>query len=239
MKKVIHNDQTCVFTESDHCYKVDGHRLKSVTTLKSEFFPKFETQKIAGDYAKRNGMPVSLVLSLWKKKGQVGLQKGNLLHRYAEQLMNEEEPVRIPQEYDGFRRSVDTAVRYIKKNHIFVASEQIVFSTELGLAGQIDLLLKTNNIVLIIDWKTDKQIMTQNDWDRYAYPPIEHLDDCNFNQYAIQLNLYEYLLREEEYFPSDTIYFKRVVHITEKQPVWYRIPTLKIETKQIIGFQND
>ena len=234
MKKVTHNNQTCAFTDYNHLYQVGDQILKSVTTFKGEFFPKFDTKKVATMYARKHKIPVTMVMNDWRKKGDIGRRKGTLLHQYAEQLMEDQKTVFIPKEFEGFKKSADQAVTKLKKEHTFIANEKIVFSTELGLAGQIDLLMQTKNIVLIIDWKTNKQIDMINNWYEIAYSPIDHLDNCNFNEFSIQLNLYEYLLRKEKYFPDGTIYFKRVIHLTEDKPVWYKIPNMQLEIEDLL-----
>lgn len=55
-----------------------------------------------------------------------------------------------------------------------------------------------NRIVDINDWKTNKAIKFENSWDKMLYP-LNHLDDCNFNHYNIQLSLYGWMLEQFGY----------------------------------------
>jgi hypothetical protein len=234
-KQAVHNGQTCTFAEQEHSYVVDGLFLTSATQFKSKFFPKFNTQQVAEVYAKRNNYPVDIVLERWKNLGDIGLAKGNAVHTYAEcHFLNES--YEIPDDYKQYQNSVDRALSMLQ-GYDFVDTEFIVFSTELGLAGQIDLLMKQDNIVYIFDWKTDKQILTKNGWGESALEPISHLDDCNFNQHSIQLNLYQRILETENYFPG-CLFFKRLIHITEKKYQLFRVPTIDNEIDLMLEFEK-
>ena len=90
---------------------------------------------------------------------------------------------------------------YQMKSDIDVSTELIVYSTELRIAGTVDILAKDNNTCQyeLIDWKTSKKIETVS----YGYKMGTHdvtknVMDCNFYHYALQLSLYRYLL--EEYY---------------------------------------
>lgn len=48
--------------------------------------------------------------------------------------------------------------------------------------------------VQLIDWKRSKEI-TMNGFNKFGKPPCaQQLEDCNFNHYKLQLNLYKYIL---------------------------------------------
>ena len=69
----------------------------------------------------------------------------------------------------------------------------------MGLCGQSDLVEVVNGKVNITDYKTNKEIKTASfvNWEGISQkmePPVAHLDDCNFNHYALQLSLYMYII---------------------------------------------
>ena len=239
MKTSQYNGQTCYFDEKDHKYFVKDQELLSVTKFKGSFFPAFDKEKVARAYAKKHGLAVGDVLDDWEAKGEVGRDKGHLLHSYAESCFILPGTDEVPESLEPLARAIDIATTQLLKKYTFLAAEKIVFSTTLGLAGQIDLLMQENPYngdkadVIILDWKTDKAIEKENVWRR-ALPPIEHLDDCNFSEYGIQLNIYERIMREGAYFPESIVYRKGLIHLTDKGPVWYKVPDLQEEVERLL-----
>lgn len=87
-----------------------------------------------------------------------------------------------------------------------VYPEYLIYSSSddriLNIAGQIDLLVKNGNEITIIDHKTNKKIDLHSGFDTKAKKnakmlyPLNHLDDCNFNHYQLQLSTYAWMLQK-------------------------------------------
>ena len=78
-----------------------------------------------------------------------------------------------------------------------IYSEVIVYSEELQLAGTVDLLIY-NSITkkcYLFDWKTSKK-MDRSSRKKGITPASYGLDDCRFDKYSLQVNLYSYLLEK-------------------------------------------
>lgn len=72
----------------------------------------------------------------------------------------------------------------------------------LRLAGQVDLIIKNGNEIVIVDHKTNKEIKMKGGFNsklktttKMQYP-LNHLDDCNFNHYTLQLSTYAWMLQK-------------------------------------------
>ena len=72
----------------------------------------------------------------------------------------------------------------------------------LHVAGQIDLLVKNNNDITIIDHKTNAKIDLKGFYntstktsEKLKYP-LNTLDNCNFNVYQLQLSTYAWMLQK-------------------------------------------
>ena len=72
----------------------------------------------------------------------------------------------------------------------------------LHIAGQVDLIVKNCNDIVIIDHKTNKKIEQKGFYDssirsteKMLYP-LTHLDECNFNHYQLQLSTYAWMLQK-------------------------------------------
>lgn len=104
----------------------------------------------------------------------------------------------------------------------------------LKVAGQIDCLIKDNNDIYIIDWKSNKEIRQKSFYDRSKKSsvrmkaPLSHLDDCNWNHYQMQLSLYAYLLQTVN--PEFSIKGLKLVHIDHSDKITeYEVTYLKDE----------
>lgn len=72
----------------------------------------------------------------------------------------------------------------------------------LYLAGQIDLLIKSGNTIIIGDYKTNKKIELKSFYNQSTRSsvkmkyPLTSLDECNFNHYQLQLSTYAWMLQK-------------------------------------------
>ena len=73
---------------------------------------------------------------------------------------------------------------------------------DLHIAGQIDLLIKSGNDIILGDHKTNKSIDFKSFYNsstrsstKMKYP-LGSLDDCNFNHYQLQLSTYAWMLQK-------------------------------------------
>ena len=77
--------------------------------------------------------------------------------------------------------------------------EHFVYLKSAGIRGQSDRVEVVKDSVDIIDYKTNKEIKKAGftNWEGKVTKmlgPCEHLDDCNFNHYALQLSTYMYII---------------------------------------------
>ena len=233
MKTIFHNGRTCYFDENVHQYFIRGQSLISVTTFIKDFFPKFDKENISRKYATKHGLNQQSVLSEWKKKGEESQKRGILLHSYAEKsFIGEQKVESIPEQYQELRQMTDKAVMILTKKYKFIAAEQIVFSAALGIAGTIDLLMRDQADILILDWKYSETLKTENVFQN-ALDPINHLEDCNMNHYKLQMNLYERILQNEEYFPGAR-FCKWLIHVKRNNLDWYKVEDMQAEIEKMI-----
>ena len=89
------------------------------------------------------------------------------------------------------------AIEFLKQfSNEKLTPEMMVYSKEWMVAGTIDLVIETPQGVILLDWKTTKNLRTENSY-RKAKAPIDHLDDCNYVKYALQLNFYKELFERQ------------------------------------------
>jgi hypothetical protein len=252
------------FYEDEHVYSFKNRpelTLTSATTWISQFFPDFDRDRISANYAKKHNMHQEDVLAAWDRKAEIARNRGTLVHARAEEAIDhflerqqclDVDELLCDPEHDGVSddpsltnaliRSMHLAVSKMSQVLDFTKTEQVIASAELGLAGMIDLVvsLRTDHdcpVVGLYDWKTNAKITRHNQWQS-GLEPINHLSDCNFNHYALQLNLYEYICRQEGYFPPETVYQKVLIHLTADGYETYKCPDLQHNIKAMLEWSN-
>jgi len=236
------------FTESDHKYVAKDKNDKlikeliSVTTLIGNYFPKFDADLMAPKVAVKRGLSVEQIKAEWKQAGEEASRYGTRVHEYLEDLIRGVKPRNIPEndkETKVFGYAAQLA-RKIKSRFTDFKPEKIVSDVQLGIAGTIDLLCRDprgDGSVVILDWKTNKQIRMIDQFGKKGFGPVAHVEDCEFGHYSLQLNLYEFILKHAGYILRNTNVVKYLVHLHPDLGVnTIRVPDMQ---QEIINIVND
>lgn len=200
-------DKRIEFINEGHIYKIDGGNdiYKSVTTFIKSFFNPFNADMILGRMkragtfdAKYGSKSIEDVKNEWKALGKEAADLGTVLHAQIEAFYNAQDTKKnlsdISKEYvffENFNRE-----HVIENNMKPYRTEWYIFHEDFRIAGSIDMVfeLPSGNLA-IYDWKRSKKIGYRN--SSKAKYPIKHIDDCNFYHYALQLNLYKFILENK------------------------------------------
>lgn len=211
-----------LFQEENHEYSstIDGQKMvyTSGTSLIGKYFEPFDADKIAPFSARKLGLTVEEVKEKWRKAGEDAARFGTRCHEVCEDTIlgrslrnspeNEKEELTF--------KNAERVAEAIKNRFEVVGVEKIVFDHKLKIAGTIDLLCRSKeqlNMYYIFDWKTNKEITSENKYQKFAFDPISHIADTTLNHYQLQLNLYEYLLKFGRYVPKDSLFKKVLFHL--------------------------
>ena len=111
---------------------------------------------------------------------------------------------------------------------------------KLRIAGQIDLLVKKGNKIIIADWKTNKKIETKSFFNNKTKTsvkmkfPLNNLDDVNYWHYTLQLSTYAWMIQElnPEFEIEDLV----LVHFDHSDNMTvYHLPYLKEEVIRMLN----
>ena len=201
-----------VFNAEDHSYKSingsEGIDWTSVTTLVSSLKKPFDAKAVAARVTKSKrskwyGIEPKTIEQIWKNEADRAVSLGTYYHNQREADLCslasiEREGVTVPVispsgEHNGIRFAP------LQKLDPGVYPEHMVYLKSAGICGQSDLVEVVNGKVNIIDYKTNKEIKTESfiNWEGKSekmLDPVSHLDDCNFNHYALQLSIYMYII---------------------------------------------
>ena len=202
------------FIEKYHKYVLKENKdlkFNSVTTLLKDFAEEFDplpmAEKVSKSTAKKNakyfGRSPQEIVDEWLAFGKLKAAEGTELHLYGERLLNGIEDAPVPDLPKA--RWVPEIVQHIKAQGYEVArTELLVYSEELQLAGQSDIILKKKimdeEFYMIFDWKfLSKPIQIKSFYNprTHTYKKMrgifKHLMDCNWIHYSIQLAIYQTL----------------------------------------------
>lgn len=198
------------FKASDHSYvSIDDTEIQwtSVTSLVSNFKEPFDAETTAQKVCKNKkskwyGLTPKEILEAWSSEGKRATDLGTFYHNQREADICALASV----ERDGFTLPVYTPIekeglKYAPSQKLEpgIYPEHMVYLKSAGICGQSDLVEVIGNEIYIIDYKTNKEIKTESyvNWEGVSKKmlfPVNNLDDCSFNHYALQLSIYMFIM---------------------------------------------
>jgi hypothetical protein len=179
----------------------------SVTSLVSLFKPTFDAVAISKKVSRNKkskwyGLKPERIREIWKGESERALELGTFYHNQRESdicsLASMEKegvtlPVYVPIEKDGIKHAPE------QKLTDGIYPEHLVYLKSAGICGQADLVEIINSTVHITDYKTNKEIKTEGftNWEGITEKlaaPVNHLDHCDLNHYALQFSIYMYII---------------------------------------------
>ena len=188
------------FNEKYHIYKLNGKRLKSVSSLLKQVTSPFDRDLIAARKAAkmtREGNPTTAqeLIVAWEEKGEKSRNLGTMVHQIISSI------------FQGLLVSSTSTPEIIafnkwytrsKEDYRCIATELPIGDADLfgGIGGTIDTLFlrKETGMYHIVDWKTGKMEMIDI-WGNLL-SPFNYLDKSHINKYSIQLGMYKKILEK-------------------------------------------
>jgi ATP-dependent exoDNAse (exonuclease V) beta subunit len=201
-------DADIQFDEPTHVYTVQGSSkgIISCTKFLHEFFGHFDAKgtirkmmaspKWTESKWYKPGITAKEIEEQWNANGREASGAGTAMHLAIEQFLNGSEHVILPhiKETTEWRYFMNFWREHGADLEPY-RTEWEVWSEDHKLAGQIDMVYrrKSDGKFLIYDWKRSKEIKTDNKFQT-GLPPLQHLPDCNYWHYTLQLNVYRWFL---------------------------------------------
>lgn len=191
--------QNVILEPISHVYKnKQGDKYLSVSALLSMLSEPFAKDTIAGFVAKSRGVSKEVVIAEWDKKRDDAAAHGTRIHNCLETYSDFKKVADEDKELEEMAKFVNSTYSKYNKCH----NEVTLYSDKYRIAGTTDkicVISKTENCdVDIADFKTNlsKPIQYFSEYKKTLYEPLNHLQDCNFIKYSIQLALYAYMFEE-------------------------------------------
>lgn len=247
------------FYEEPHVYTYindDGNETEistSVTSLIDEYTNTFDEDKAAEAKADKLGISKEELLNEWHFNRDFSCVKGTLTHAYNEYLWQNKK-YNYDKEYvvnmfgkdviepiwDKLKSVSEKFYDKYKDNLVPIGLEQVIGSIDYDIAGTIDFLAYSKKLdaLIIIDYKTNKEIRSKAFNDQRMLEPLTEVPDVNYYHYSLQLAIYKYLLEQET---NLNIYSKKyLVWINENNDnfVLYECKNLDDQAKKILEMRK-
>lgn len=235
------------FEEEPHIYwwiDDDGNKKQATTSMTSlihSHSQPFDKEAVAPLTAKKLGLPVQEVLDMWEFTNKLSKVKGTHIHAFNEYKWKGKNYVYPKSEIiEEFGSDVLAALwpqltkisnqfyEDYKDRLIPIGLELVIGDEDLGICGSIDFLCYSIKLksLIIIDYKSNKEIKFTPYKNQKMTGCLSHLDDCNYIHYSLQLNGYQYIFEKKTGLKLNNKHF--IVWINENN-THYEI----IETKDL------
>lgn len=146
------------------------------------------------------------ILDEWDRKNKEACERGTKIHADIENSFYKN-PKNISLQKFGIGGKFECKKDYTDLDLEYgVYPEYLVYRESddkvLRIAGQVDLIVKSGNEISIIDHKSNGKIDLKSAYDsnikstiKMKYP-LNTLNDCNYNHYALQLSTYAWMLQK-------------------------------------------
>ncbi len=184
------------------------------------------------------------ILDEWAEENRKSCERGTNIHSRFEQAMYDAENSVNLSKF-GIGGKFQCKKDYSELNLEYGVYPEYLINYDnpelnLYIAGQIDLLIKDGNDIIIGDYKTNKKL----DFKAFVNPynkkkkrmmkyPLGNLEDCNFNHYQLQLSLYAWMIQKLN--PNFNIKRLFIYHFdhNNKQNI-YEVQYLKDEVEKML-----
>lgn len=236
------------FLHSTHQYLINNQPSApiSVTGLLGKYKEKFDTEKWAAIKAEKLGITPDEMKAVWKLNNLYSTHRGTILHNYIENYYNnkivpynkeEVEKDLGSDEHNRLRDEIQILVKQFKDFYkdtpdLLPLKKEFVVGDIIGtrICGMLDLIAYNtkNNTFEIYDYKTNKEIKFASKYKKQLLSPLDDIDECEFNVYSLQLNVYKHFIEKYTKIKIDKLY---VVWFNVKNDTYQLIPLLDMQDK--------
>ena len=163
----------------------------SVSKLLGRYKEKFDAENISKWVAKKRGISQEEILKEWEDNKNFACDRGTDFHAALENYVKYGEVGPLYKKIiEKFQLKVEKYIPNISE----IYSEKLLYNHDFKIAGTSDLLFELEDGTFIIgDFKTNKKFRFGSDYGKWMKAPLNHLSECEFNIYALQLGIYGFM----------------------------------------------
>ena len=174
------------FDPKTHTYtNKDGKIYESVSQIIGKYKKPFDVDFFSKMTAKKRGVSPEVIKEEWKQNTENACSFGKDIHAVVENYIKTGK-ITDKEVIEQFQKVFDY------KNGI--QSEIILWNDEFKIAGTSDIIVDLpNNMFDVLDVKTNKKFDFFNKYGETLLKPLEHLHNCKYTTYSVQLSLYAFM----------------------------------------------
>ena len=221
-------DKYIQFQSFNHVYSVYNNNTDytSVTSFIHKFFPPFIEDEVIGKMTNSICNPSSEyylktpdeIKAMWMFKRN----QGTFMHLCIEHIL-----MGVLQSEHTMLQYMPVEYAYFNQFHQKIKSEGFqpyrlewrIFDEKYKICGSVDALFIKDNEISMFDWKRSKEIRKYS--NEMGFAPLDHVPNCNYYTYSLQLNLYKYII-ESNYGLRIKDMFMVIIH--PNQPNYQMVP---------------
>ena len=178
---------------------------KFVSQFKQPFDPVAQSEKASKNpKSKWYGLSPAEIRAHWEKTTEEAINRGSLYHNQREEDLTSLDTIqRSGKDIPIIKPIFNNGIKHAPEQRLVegIYPEHFVYLKSASLCGQSDMVEIIKDIINITDYKTNKEIKKTGftNWEGITQKmigPCAHLDDCNFNHYALQLSTYMYIIQK-------------------------------------------
>jgi hypothetical protein len=234
------DDYVALEPESHRYFDKDGREYLSVSKFIGMFKKPFDTDRMSKLSAKKYGVSQAEILRRWEKKKNMAIDHGNRIHDALERF---DKTTTIKPENEDLRPTI-LSISKMYSTYYRRVSEAVLYDTESLVAGTTDKIMQCTShpksVVDLDDYKTNlsKGIQFKSDYNDYLLGPLAHLQECNYNTYALQLSIYAYLYQKKS---GKNIGMLNILFIPPDDHLSFRripVPYMKAEVEAMFEYKR-
>ena len=222
-----HRDSRIKFFQERHIYLIDENpKTISASTLVHRFFDDFDSETAILNLTPSNSMfgkPSNVIEQAWENKRNNAANLGTELHLDIEKFFDNGTKQTNKKEFDFFIDFYNSELNTLKPYR----TEWRIFDDLIYIAGTADIIFKKNDgTYAIYDWKRSERISKVGFKNKKGNGICSKLDDCNYNHYCIQLNIYKKILEEHYSKTVSEMYFVQL-HPDQQKAISFPVPDMQ------------
>ena len=239
-------DEEIEFIPEGHRYLYRGTtELIPVSTFYSQFFPTFESEKIAARKAATMGIAPEKLIEEWNVKRDMASSVGTFMHKQIENILGggsaetdyeftyQGKYANVSQRFDISKELCHFRSFLSQLTSVPLRTEWCVFDIQRGIAGTIDFICRNDDGTFeIFDWKRSNKVDPDGRaWD-YGLGPLSHIPNTAYWHYVLQQNIYRRIV-EDNYGIHIRHCHLVVLHPDNSNYIIHTIPWLDAEVSAI------
>lgn len=187
------------FNAEKHEYHVEERKVpKSVSGVIHSFVEEVDFDAIAQAIDRRDGLAAGTTKAAWAAKTAIACADGTATHEFGENFQDQT-LIAETKKQQAVVKFWDNLNKEFPGRYFLVTKEQRMYHKIFFFSGTCDFIIFDRLLLKFIigDYKTNEDLF-KNHKGKMMLSPFDHLLDCPYNHYQVQLSLYQVLLEQIE-----------------------------------------